>query len=296
MAADQGDILKPTTVENMRRRHASREERLPILVEEIKGMTQDQIAIRILSLERTNDRWERNYERLSKWAQIDHKTMLPEDELFKDITEKEMGRVAENPKERGVRMAIIDLDDFGLIDKKYGELIGDKVLGEVGKVLLEEVGREGSDTPCRWGGEEFAMLMPYKIDPERPKSNQTRHHGDHIRLGIANMESSQVPQRVTASVGVTSYDPGETFDSFFDRADWAMRIAKLLGKNRTVEAAQDPEHEEIYTDLSTGMKYIKKKTDDHYLLHNLTKGTTFEIQTNEIGRLYLVAQDQTENG
>lgn len=288
MTGDQGDILRPTSTENMRRRRESREERLPIIEEEIKAMTPEQIAIRIMALERRS-------ERLSKWAQIDQKTMLPKAAVFKNITGEEMKRVDENQNEIGVRMAVIDLDDFGIIDKKYGELIGDKVLGEVGKILLDQVGREGSDTPCRWGGEEFAMLMPYKINPERHKGDQTRHPGDHIRLGIAKMESSQIPQRVTASVGNTSYNPGESFDSFFDRTDWAMRIAKLLGKNRTVEAALDPEHEEIYTDLATGMKYIKKKTEGHYLLHNLTTATTFEIQINELGRQYLVAQDKTQN-
>lgn len=288
MTKDQGDVLRPATTESMRRRRESRDERLPIIEEEIKTMTPEEIAKRIMALERRS-------ERLSKWAQIDQKTMLPKAAVFKNITGEEMKRVDENPSEIGVRMAVIDLDDFGLIDKKHGELIGDKVLGEVGKILLEQVGREGSDTPCRWGGEEFAMLMPYKINPLRSKDDQTRHPGDHIRLGIANMESSQIPQRVTASVGIASYNPGESFDSFFDRADWAMRIAKLLGKNRTVEAALDPEHEEIYTDLPTGMKYIKKNRDGHYLLHNLKTATTFEIQTNELGRQYLVAQDKTQN-
>lgn len=278
----QQPTIKQRTADNIVLRRAEDLERLPVLVEELRGKPIEEIA-RIV---RTHERRE---ERLERWLGMDQKTGLPGSKIFKSNTEIQMAEVDKAPGQKGVRLAFADLDDFGIVNKLHGEQIGDAVLRDVGQAL-NRAGREATDLPCRWGGEEFTMLIPFIIDTTRVSGKEARHPGEHIRQAIAAVNvpiKDNLPLTVTATVGIATYQPGETFESFFDRADRAMRVAKLLGKNRTVEAIIISGKEEM-RDITENKTYrLGTHTSGEELLTCVTDDRHWLIKTNENHKRYL---------
>lgn len=122
-------------------------------------------------------------------------------------------------------MLIFDIDDFKKLNDQYGHDMGDRVLVELVdriKSIVRDV-----DTLCRWGGEEFTVLMP-----------QTRQAGalkmaERCRSIIADSLFDEVG-RVTISLGVTCFRPSDNERELFKRADDALYQAKSQGKNCVV--------------------------------------------------------------
>lgn len=127
-----------------------------------------------------------------------------------------------------------DIDHFKKINDTYGHLFGDKVIRAVAGVLKENV--KGRDTAARYGGEEFVILLP-----------DTPLHGaqalaERIRSAIERGRikrggSDEAEARVTLSLGVARYQPGESGVSFIERADRALYASKHDGRNRVSVAA-----------------------------------------------------------
>ena len=122
-------------------------------------------------------------------------------------------------------MLIFDIDDFKKLNDHFGHAAGDSVLIE----LVERVSSvvRDVDTLCRWGGEEFTILMP-----------QTGQEGalkmaERCRSIVANNAFDEVGQ-VTISLGVTCYMPLDNERKLFKRADDALYEAKSQGKNCVV--------------------------------------------------------------
>ena len=82
-----------------------------------------------------------------------------------------------------------------------------------------------SDTPGRWGGEEFLIVVP------QTNRDSAVAFAEKLRLSIENTEFSG-GVRVSASFGVASFQPGETIPVVLQRADEALYRAKKLGRNR----------------------------------------------------------------
>jgi diguanylate cyclase (GGDEF)-like protein len=122
-------------------------------------------------------------------------------------------------------MLIFDIDDFKKLNDQYGHDMGDQVLVELVDRVTDVV--RDVDTLCRWGGEEFTILMP-----------QTNREGalkmaERCRRAIADVAFDEVGP-VTISLGVTSYLPNDNERKLFKRADDALYEAKSQGKNRVV--------------------------------------------------------------
>jgi GGDEF domain-containing protein/HAMP domain-containing protein len=117
-------------------------------------------------------------------------------------------------------LIIMDLDDFKLINDRFGHLTGDAVLRDVAATLREGI-RE-IDTAARYGGEEFAIILP-----ERPS---TTNNDDH-RVSV------------TASFGIAAMPgDGTTQVELVAAADEALYRAKRAGKNRiAIAAATEPQ-------------------------------------------------------
>jgi diguanylate cyclase (GGDEF)-like protein len=122
-------------------------------------------------------------------------------------------------------IALCDVDHFKQVNDRFGHNVGDHVLVQVGRVLqttLREV-----DLVGRWGGEEFLVVLP---DTDHAGA---RVVGERLRAGIEGLPAfSGGPERVTASVGLASFDATDSTAGFIDRADQALYKAKKAGRNR----------------------------------------------------------------
>ena len=156
-------------------------------------------------------------------------------------------------------LLMLDIDDFKRFNDRYGHPVGDLVLGEVSKVLAEQL-RRHVDFAARYGGEEFAILLPNTsrdgaqivgdrlvrevaalgqagADLPVPQVDGARRVGERIRASIAAAElpgvGSDDEAHVTVSVGLASF-PGAASspDELVRNADKALYLAKRLGKNR----------------------------------------------------------------
>lgn len=130
---------------------------------------------------------------------------------------------------QSLALLIIDIDHFKHINDTYGHLTGDKVLRNVGTILSANI--KGKDTVCRFGGEEFAVILP---DTTLVNAKQV---GDILRLNIERSRLKSVGNdedigQVTVSIGVTEYRPSELGDDLIKRADEAMYESKRAGRNR----------------------------------------------------------------
>ncbi|MEW5973574.1 MAG: GGDEF domain-containing protein [Pseudomonadota bacterium] len=126
-------------------------------------------------------------------------------------------------------LLMLDIDHFKNINDTYGHLVGDKVLRFIGRLLAQVV--KGQDTLCRFGGEEFAILLPDTALHGAIRVAETirgRLNGSHLRLA----DSGQPLGELTASIGVACYREGESVDEFTQRADKALYEAKRQGRNR----------------------------------------------------------------
>jgi len=126
-------------------------------------------------------------------------------------------------------LLLVDIDHFKVVNDTYGHLIGDKVIRSVGALLSANI--KGKDTVARMGGEEFSVLLP-----ETPLVNAERV-GEALRAAIersrlTRADTGETVGRVTVSIGVTVYRPGESNDNFMERADKALYISKKAGRNR----------------------------------------------------------------
>ncbi len=125
-----------------------------------------------------------------------------------------------------VSMILFDLDHFKQINDKFGHLCGDAVLAAVGRCMRDVL--RGSDLKCRFGGEEFLVLLP-----ETPLHG-ARRVAETLRREIADRPILWAGHTlgVTASFGLTQAVPGEmSTRAMIDRADAAMCRAKEEGRN-----------------------------------------------------------------
>jgi len=122
-------------------------------------------------------------------------------------------------------LIMMDLDLFKPYNDIYGHVAGDEVLRQVGQSIKRSV--RGIDIPCRYGGEEFAIILP------ETRLDDAHTVAERIRKGIElEMFAKQVP--LTASLGVASWPAdGVTKEELVGCADAAMYLAKALGRNRT---------------------------------------------------------------
>lgn len=126
----------------------------------------------------------------------------------------------------GVAVILLDLDDFKAVNDSLGHQEGDRVLHDLGRVLGEAT--RDSDICCRFGGEEFAVILPFTDDPQEAFAIAER-----IRTGVLGIACEGHP--ITISAGVALADgPTETSAALVQRADRALYRAKRAGKNKVI--------------------------------------------------------------
>ena len=119
---------------------------------------------------------------------------------------------------------LIDLDFFKRINDELGHNAGDNVLRVVGTYLKDH--SRPYDVPARWGGEEFAVLLP------RTDEQQALAIAERLRKDLPSMLTSTIAIEVTASIGISQHYTNDTLETFTERADKALYQAKNKGRNR----------------------------------------------------------------
>ena len=138
--------------------------------------------------------------------------------------------------EKSLSIVMVDIDHFKLVNDNHGHATGDDVLRDVAFVLLEK-SRE-SDVVCRFGGEEFAILLP-DTDIEHAK-----YVAEQMRIAIERLIFDEVS--VTASLGVSSRCFGAVSpQDLLEQADKSLYFAKRSGRNQTINWADVPRDIEI---------------------------------------------------
>jgi diguanylate cyclase (GGDEF)-like protein/putative nucleotidyltransferase with HDIG domain len=176
-----------------------------------------------------------NVPALEEEARVDPKTRLFNARHFATELREELARAERFDRPMSVIMA--DLDHLREINNTYGHLAGDAVLVAIAAVFRREL--RDYDIPARFGGEEFAILLP-ETPPE-----QALEIADRIRRAVAatsiEVATSSDPIRATVSCGVAAFPKdGTDVNEIIHQADLAVYRAKLQGRNRSLGASAEP--------------------------------------------------------
>jgi diguanylate cyclase (GGDEF)-like protein len=134
---------------------------------------------------------------------------------------------------RPLRSAILfDLDHFGLVNKKYGHQVGDRVLRLFADALRARA--RASDLVARYGGEEFVVIL------DNASRDDAMAIAEDVRTAFAKLRVESAPGesvRTTVSAGCATLDAWEVEASqLLERADVALAMAKQAGRNQVVAA------------------------------------------------------------
>lgn len=119
-------------------------------------------------------------------------------------------------------LIIVDIDFFKKVNDTYGHNVGDKVLIQVAHSLIRTL--RNIDIVCRWGGEEFVILLPTaSLDNAKILAEKLRENMHH--LDIDKIDA------ISASFGVSEVKEGDEMQDVIERADKALYLAKDSGRD-----------------------------------------------------------------
>lgn len=175
-------------------------------------------------------------EQLADQAVHDPLTGLFNRRYLDEALERELARTARS--QSPLSLLMIDIDHFKHINDTFGHPVGDRVLRQLG-TLLERLIRR-CDTACRYGGEEFVVLMPESTaDNLAQRAEQLRSAFSELYIEVEGQYIS-----ATLSIGIATCHPRQDLDAgtLIKMADQALYRAKQAGRNR-VETFRPAGHE-----------------------------------------------------
>lgn len=177
-------------------------------------------------IERLNLVLQDKVKELAEQASTDKLTGLFNFRTFELELNRRINEFERQTDKTGLSIAIIDIDHFKKFNDAHGHNAGNVVLAGVAREIGKLVRK--MDLACRYGGEEFVVILS-KCDPEG-----IRLFAERVRTAIAEtvFETDAGKLAVTVSIGCTSHQPEDTYESFFKRADQALYRAKANGRNR----------------------------------------------------------------
>ena len=235
---------RPLVAENMRRRYSGEIDRL---VYGFHGLRKDGSAIDVeihaSSMQLNGDRAQISalldvtervraeremwvlQQKLAEQSVCDPLTGLYNRRYLEDALGREL--ILAQRQNYPISMIMVDIDHFKKVNDHYGHLAGDEVLRAVAALLKQNA--RGSDIYCRYGGEEFLLVLP-QMPPEKAVAR-----AEQLRCMLAaapiRYQATAIP--VTASFGVASFPVnGKAGDRVIDAADKALYEAKNAGRNR----------------------------------------------------------------
>ena len=165
----------------------------------------------------------RLYTRVQQLATTDPLTGVSNRRHFAEHAVRQLSIARRN--HRPLVAMMVDIDHFKRINDTHGHAVGDEVIKQVASTLRVSV--RDPDVLCRYGGEEFAIVM-------------TEMHGDPVdvadRLRVAIRENPVAapngPVRLTVSIGVAELKPDDDLETLLGRADAALYRAKEGGRDQ----------------------------------------------------------------
>jgi len=194
------------------------------------------VQVKIKSLQ---DSLKKSNEMLLKLSNTDPLTQLYNRRYLTDALEREMNRSTRN--NTPVTLVMLDIDHFKKVNDTYGHQRGDLILKRMADLLLS--GMREYDLAARFGGEEFALVLP-ETSPE-----QGFEAAERLRLACSELafpdELSAL--KLTISLGVAAFPHPDihTLDDLIREADYALYRAKRTGRNRVSlhgDCPSSPEH------------------------------------------------------
>ncbi|MDF3982659.1 diguanylate cyclase [Luteibacter sp. PPL201] len=184
------------------------------------------MRLRIEQLETERHTLQRSLEREHELSQTDTMIGMPNRLAY----EKRVDLAYQSwlVSQRPLGIAAIDIDHFKSINDTYGHTAGDAVLRVIGQALLKHV--RPVDFVARYGGEEFIVIFD-GTEPAEALQVCERLRG---KIQHLNFHAARQLLRVTASIGLAHFQPGDTPASVFERADLALYTAKNGGRNRCI--------------------------------------------------------------
>jgi diguanylate cyclase (GGDEF)-like protein len=154
---------------------------------------------------------------------------------MEETLELEISRAAR--KEHSIGVIMLDIDHFKTFNDRFGHAAGDELLQSLGLLIRSNL--RAGDVACRYGGEEFVLILPEATEEaaiRRAEDLRVRTHEMEVR----HLDAVLGP--VSISLGIGLYpDHGRTRDLLLASADAALYKAKEAGRNRVVIAQTDEE-------------------------------------------------------
>lgn len=127
-------------------------------------------------------------------------------------------------------LVLLDIDRFKSFNDRYGHLIGDEILIQISAFI--NTNTRSSDVFARWGGDEFALLLPDVSTLKAAKMCEKLRESVAEKACSTLQECFNISEHISCSFGVTSIQKGDNMDSLLGRTDRALYLAKENGRNR----------------------------------------------------------------
>ena len=187
-------------------------------------------------------------EELKRMVCVDPLTGIANRRRFDEVLRTEWNRAARD--QAPLSLVMLDIDDFHALNERYGHLGGDECLRRVAGAIARGL-RRPSDVAARYGGDEFAVLLPgTNADGASVVAELLRASVEQLQLPHVDSRCSTV---VTASIGAATSTPtlGRTCETLVAAADLALFRAKQEGRNQArvggelsqpdLRSAEDPQ-------------------------------------------------------
>lgn len=168
----------------------------------------------------------RRYGEARKLAETDALTGLFNVRFFNETLRREVTRA--HRYERRLALILFDLDDFKAINTRMGYLGANRILEQAADRLREAV--RSTDVPCRFGGDEFAVIMP------ESSAGDAEQLFRRVQSAMRGTALGPDDDRLRLSGGIAELRPGDTPAALIERANAALARAKSQGKD-SAEAA-----------------------------------------------------------
>ena len=212
-----------TQLEELQHELASGREVWAAARQQVARLSEANARLRQLATQR-----EQEVAKVRHFAYHDELTGLPNRSLLLDRLNQALARAKRQRKQ--LALLLLDLDGFKAINDRLGHAAGDKLLRGVAERLQSCI--RGGDTACRYGGDEFVLLLPEVDDEQRALDVAQKIH---VHLAASYVVDDQ-SITVTASIGVAvSALHGVTQQDLLKQADVAMYLAKTIQSSSTAK-------------------------------------------------------------